>query len=173
MLAKESEAGGWTHTPASSGSSNGTEEVNMYICYWCGEKLNDCPVCYNMDGRMETCSHCDRTGFLCSEHGTNWIGHVSCPPDHEAVIDNWISSNMRGSRGEGLTLDDLPYRGEDELSYIAFIADLNAAMPERQFSNEGLATVAWLKRCRDLAIAAGGRRPNVLRAGPVSASESS
>lgn len=142
--------------------------MGMFICYYCGNEPTDCPVCWNMDDRQPTCTNCSATGFLCEEHGTDWMGSVWCPPEHEVIIDEWIHEGMNElDRGEGLTVASLPYRGEDELSYIVFICDLNASRPAFNLTHTGLCKQAWLKRCRDLAVDAGGRVPQYLRAGPL------
>jgi len=140
--------------------------LSLHICYHCGVKLEVCPRCYSEDSKQPSCAHCAASGFLCAQHGTDWMGSVWCPPEHECLIDEWIKTNLnRGGRGEGLDAVDMPYHGEDELSYIAFICDFNSARPV--FTDMDLNKAAWFLRCRNVAIEAGARVPNVLRGGPL------
>ncbi|WP_203914061.1 hypothetical protein [Rhizocola hellebori] len=95
------------------------------------------------------------------------MGYVYCPPDLQPVIEAWVANRVDDpwDRGTDLSMESLPSRGEDELSYLAFLCDVNAARPELSFSDEGLARVAVFRRIRDLAIQAGGQKPNVIRGG--------
>jgi hypothetical protein len=138
------------------------------LCYWCRETVIVCPKCLSEFGKMETCSSCETTGFLCpTDHGASWQGHVPCSPENEAAVDAWVRSVCRDPWDHEIT-ESLPFAGEETLSYLAFMADFNAY---RRFprTSEDLRAKVQLTRARDLAVRLGGREPNVLRAGPLGA----
>ena len=142
-------------------------------CYWCGSAVEDCTSCYNEYGKMETCQNCQGAGFLCTKgHGVTWQGSELCPEEYKETLDNWVRYHIREEPWEkGPTVSTLPVQDVDALTYLAFLADFNVLYQRLTFDERGLAAVQWLTACRNAAIAAGGRPPRVLRAGPIPDSE--
>lgn len=143
--------------------------MSYSTCYWCGQSCQLCPECLSEDSKQPACIHCRATGYICREHEANWMGSVYCPPTHEPIIDTWITSIIRNSSDidKVITVEDLPFSGRDELSYTAFICDLNAARSDLHLTDSGLRRAAILVQIRNLAVQAGGARPNILRSGDL------
>jgi len=137
-------------------------------CYWCGSDVRDCTSCYNEYGKMETCGTCQGTGYLCTDgHDVNWRGSEPCPEENEELIDNWVRYHISEEPWGQPTASTLPVQDLDSLTYLAFLADLNVLYQRITFDARGEAAVRWLTACRNAAVAAGGRPPRVLRAGPL------
>jgi hypothetical protein len=139
--------------------------LGFYICYYCAKPTGVCPSCQSYPERQAACDECNRTGGLCATHGKDWLGSEPCPPDRARQIGDWVRVGMTTGRFVGET--DLPCDGEDELSYLAFICDVNAVSPGMGFTDATLRQEQWLVRCRNLAVEAGGRAPRVVRSYPL------
>jgi hypothetical protein len=90
---------------------------------------------------------------------------VSCQPEHELRIQQWIRHGME--EGDDSSSIHLPYATVPELTYLAWLADTWAATPGMTFTNEGLRNVRWLVRCRNLAIHTGAEAPLFIRSEPL------
>jgi hypothetical protein len=95
--------------------------------------------------------------------------HYECPDEREKErIDHWVAAAIQEEHWEGPpTVNSLPARDPDSLTYLAFLADLNVLYQRLRLDSEGLSVVRWLTSCRNAAVAGGGRPPRVLRAGPL------
>lgn len=114
-----------------------------------------------MFDRMEQCVTCVGTGYRCSEGHENWQGAVFIADDCSGRVFEWIKANMWTSPEE-LKSGDIPFRTNDELNYLAFSVDLMGAQVFPR-TNDDLRAIRWMKRCRDLAVEAGGEPPRVMR----------
>ncbi|MEW1907244.1 hypothetical protein AB0442_02150 [Kitasatospora sp. NPDC085895] len=142
----------------------------MQLCYWCKKEVTDCPRCNGIfeqyGGKLETCLTCNKTGMVCLEHKGDWQGSVPCSSEISSTIDEWLEINMWFT-AESLKREDIPFSTREELSYLAFASDLRASQADLAFIQQGLGALRWLIKCRNLAIEAGGREPDIMRAGPL------
>jgi len=76
-------------------------------------------------------------------------------------IFGWIQKSKYGDH-EALTRNSIPFNDEEALSYVAFATNY-LGNREQVRDNDSMRRILWLMHCRDLAIAAGGEKPRVMR----------
>lgn len=132
-------------------------------CWWCRE---ECPVCTNCRGiwaEIPNCQECGGTGYQCPNGDENWEGVYIAfysEPDTDEIFQ-WILDH-RQDDPEAMTREDIPYQEHEDLGYLAFAAN-QMGNRELGFDNAGLRRRRWYMHCLELAIEAGGEKPEVMR----------
>lgn len=81
-------------------------------------------------------------------------------PDTDEIFQ-WILDH-RQDDPEAMTREDIPYQEHEDLGYLAFAAN-QMGNRELGFDNAGLRRRRWYMHCLELAIEAGGEKPEVMR----------
>jgi len=131
-------------------------------CWWCLQETEICGRCRGMYGTMESCDKCRGSGQACPRGDDAWEGTFS-GSDEETTdrIFAWIQRSKDGDP-ESLVRSSIPFSDKESLSYLAFATNFMGNR-EKPHSNDSLRRVRWFMHCRDIAIAAGGEKPRVMR----------
>jgi hypothetical protein len=133
-------------------------------CWTCKKETDVCPRCYGEFTKIDDCNVCEN-GYRCPDGDKNWEGvYFSNNPEISERVSAWIEVNLAGNP-ETLSREAIPFQRDEELDYLAFSTNY-IGNREWALTDESSRRLRWLTHCRDLAIAAGGQEPRVMRMRP-------